>query len=159
LPPLRERKSDIHLMIDSFIRRYTQPGRGAVRVSGDALRVLENYSWPGNVRELRHTIQRLTVLNSGGVIRLEDIPSKLLESTMPAVEIQATNGNRPAVQTARDGRMMTWAEVEQNYLHDVLRVTHGNKKQAAEIMGIDRKTLSRMVERYRIDLEMLKGNS
>ncbi|HZS47314.1 MAG TPA: sigma-54 dependent transcriptional regulator [Blastocatellia bacterium] len=161
LPPLRDRQSDIHLMIESFIKRYTQPGRSRVRVSAEALRVLENYRWPGNVRELRHTIQRLTVLNSGGVIRLEDIPPRLLEGdgSEEVTEIPIANGSSPMLATTRNGKMLTWAEVEQNYLHQVLRETHGNKKQAAEIMGIDRKTLSRMVDRYQINLDLLKGNS
>jgi two-component system response regulator AtoC len=147
-------------MIQSFIRRYTSPDRPSVRVSPEAMHVLENYSWPGNVRELRHTIQWLTVLNSGGVIRLEDLPPRLVEETPESITPPVTNGSSPTtMSTTRGDRMLTLAEVENNYLRQVLDETKGNKKRAAEIMGIDRKTLSRMVDRHKIDMETIKTKS
>jgi len=157
LPPLRERREDIKLMIQSFINRYTQPGQPPVRVSPEAMRVLENYPWPGNVRELRHTIQRLTVLNSGGIIRLDDLPPKLrggVESN--GYHSTASASSHTPSLTDASGRLLTLAEVERRYLVQVLTETKGNKKRAAEIMGVDRKTLSRMVERHNVDVEKIK---
>lgn len=154
LPPLRERREDISLMIKSFIQRYSPPGTPPVKVSPDAMHVFESYPWPGNVRELRHTIQRLTVLNSAGVIRVPDLPPKIVSGVSEVREKPAAVSPAAA---APQGKLTTLAEVEHQYLIRVLKETRGNKKRAAEIMGVDRKTLSRMIERHSVDIGKIKA--
>lgn len=156
LPPLRDRREDISLMIKSFIQRYSPPGTPQVKVSLDAMRIFENYLWPGNVRELRHTIQRLTVLNSAGVIRVADLPPKIVSGAAEGQEKPQTAPSAPAA-VLPIGKLTTLSEVEHQYLVRVLKETRGNKKRAAEIMGVDRKTLSRMIGRHAVDVGKIKA--
>jgi DNA-binding NtrC family response regulator len=95
------------------------------------------------------------VLNSGGIIRLEDLPPRLSEVVGAAAPAK-TNGAAVSAPITRSGRLPTLAEVEHDYLVRVLQETRGNKKRAAEIMKVDRKTLSRMVERHKVDVEEIK---
>jgi DNA-binding NtrC family response regulator len=155
VPPLREREGDIDLMIGSFLAKFQPPDAPAIRVAPEALDRLRMYRWPGNVRELQHTIQRISVLNSGGVVRLEDLPEK----------IRAVNGQLEALigetaphspEAADESRWLTLDEIERRYVLKVLQYTGGNKSQAADILAVDRKTLARMVERHGLDVEQVK---
>ncbi|HWC75993.1 MAG TPA: sigma-54 dependent transcriptional regulator, partial [Blastocatellia bacterium] len=136
LPPLRERRDDIHAMTMSFLHQYNPKGR-SLSITKDAMLALEGYNWPGNIRELKHTMQRLAAL-SNGIIRLEDLPK----------EIVAT----PAVSSIMDqiipeGELPTLEQIEASYLLKVLNAVGGNKSRAAQVMGVDRKTLYRMIDR------------
>ena len=125
IPPLREREGDIPLLIRHFTANYAgEFGKPAPRFSDRALQVLKNYYWPGNVRELENVIQRLVVMSEGEFIDVPDLPS-LMRYT-------ALHGNR---------LNRTLVEVEAEHIRNVLNSVDGHKSKAAEILGIDRKTL------------------
>ncbi len=125
IPPLRERGDDIILLARHFVDKFAdEAGRGHLSFSDEALEGLRNYNWPGNVREIENVIQRLVVMTDGDVIDVTDLPSLMRFSAL-----------------CQRGFTRTLAEVESEYIHNVLESVGGNKTKAAEILGIDRKTL------------------
>lgn len=135
LPPLREKKEDIPLLIIHFLQKSSEENHKQISyISPEALDILTQYSWPGNVRELRHTIERAVVLSTQPIILPEDLPKKMLEE-VKGKEIQFPE------------ELLPLREVERRYVLKVLRETKGNKKKASEILGIDRTTLYRILEK------------
>lgn len=125
MPPLRERDNDVLLLAAHFAKKFAaELGRATPPFTDDALRVLTSYHWPGNVRELENVIQRVVVMAESNVIDVPDLPSAMRFSV-----------GREA------GLQRTLAEVEAEHIRNVLASVSGNKTQAAEILGIDRKTL------------------
>jgi two-component system response regulator AtoC len=177
LPPLRDRTGDIDLMISAFMARHSSPSGAPTRMAPEAVERLKAYRWPGNVRELRHTVQRLAG-EASGIIRVANLPERIrnahgdldeLFHEMPGQDVvgPAWMSFGDAKGTDGDGGMglgiggadRTWlplGEIERRYLVRVLYFTRGNKKRAAEILGVDRKTLSRMVERNAISVARIK---
>ncbi|MGQ9509775.1 MAG: sigma-54-dependent transcriptional regulator [Thermodesulfobacteriota bacterium] len=136
LPPLRERKEDIPILATHFLRRFAQENQKNIsHFSLEALEILTQYSWPGNVRELEHTIERAVILSNRPVILPEDLPKKIFE------EGKETGFKFPE-------ELLPLKEIEKRYVLKVLQETGGNKKKASEILGIDRTTLYRILERY-----------
>ncbi|HEX4566020.1 MAG TPA: sigma-54 dependent transcriptional regulator [Vicinamibacterales bacterium] len=142
LPPLRERRDDIPLLVTHFLRKYT-PAGDAASVTDGAMRLLSAWSWPGNVRELENTIERAVTLRRRGTITEEDLPESIRQG--------GTESARADPEAFFEG-LPTLDEVERRYLLHVLKAAGGNRKQAAEILGINRRTLYRMAERYKLDL-------
>lgn len=136
LPPLRERREDVRSMALAFLSQYSLHGR-RLSITKDAMLALERYAWPGNVRELKHLMQRLAALSSG-VIRLEDLPAEIVSTPRVA---SVMNDVIP------EGDLPTLDQLESSYLLRVLSAVGGNKSRAAQVMGVDRKTLYRMIER------------
>jgi len=125
LPPLRERGDDILLLANHFVGRFAgEFGKPAPSFSDAALEAMKKYDWPGNVRELENVVQRLIVMCEGDAIDVSDLPSLM----------------RFAVSHAQ-GLDRTLAEIEAEYIKNVVASVKGNKSQAARILGIDRKTL------------------
>jgi len=126
LPPLRERVEDIPLLINHFNAKFSKDmGKKPLRISASVLDVLQAYAWPGNVRELENFIHRLAIMKDT-TVAMDDLPDTM----------KMTGPQRPD-----DGAMLTLAEVEKQYIQRVLESTGQNKTKAAEILGIDRKTL------------------
>jgi len=140
MPPLRERRADIPLLIDTFLRRASARAGRERRLSADALEALLNYSWPGNVRELENTIERAVLLGPGLVIDSSDLP-------------QGLRGRESPAEPSLFEGLPTLDELERRYLSHVLAEVGGNRTRAAEVMGIDRRTLYRMAERFGLDLK------
>jgi transcriptional regulator with PAS, ATPase and Fis domain len=140
LPPLRERPTDIPLLVDHFLSKYAaREKRSDAGAAPAAMALLSRYGWPGNVRELENVIERALALSKDGVILPSDLPPELTQA----------HGSQLAVATPggiADDRP-TLAELERRYIELILRETGGNKKRAAEILGIDRRTLYRTLER------------
>ena len=134
LPSLRERKEDIPLLIEHFLKQCRVTGQKAKTVSSEAMSSLVDYLWPGNVRELANTIERLLILTSGDVISLEDLP--------PNIRFPSGLTGGPA----------SLVEMERLHLIRVLDHTGGKKMQAARLLGIDLKTLNSKIKRYNISL-------
>lgn len=133
LPPLRERKEDIPLLVEAFLRRCAESGRKVVMgMTEPALAILIDYQWPGNVRELENVIERAVTLTRGEKIGPEDFPPS----------IQGARGDRCVIDEAAE-RTLPLSEVEKEYILRILEKTGGNKYQAAHVLGIDRKTLYR----------------
>jgi DNA-binding NtrC family response regulator len=141
LPALRERKDDITLLANHFLRKYEKPlGRSPMRFSKGAMRLLMNYRWPGNVRELENTIERAAILAETDVIHTHDLPEKLHDAA-------------PAGGDESDTPGTTLEELEREHLRRVLNQVKGDKVKAAQILGIHLSTLYRKVQRYRLDNE------
>jgi DNA-binding NtrC family response regulator len=131
IPPLRERGDDIILLAHHLATRFAaELGRSPLRFSDKALQSLRNYNWPGNVRELENVIQRLVVMTDGDLIEVPDLPSLMRFSAL-----------------RKTGFTRTLAVVEAEYISNILSEVDGNKTRAAEILGIDRKTLRQKLKK------------
>lgn len=140
LPPLRDRREDIPLLATHFLRKYAEENNKRIsHVSIEAVTLLEEYTWPGNVRELENVIERAVALTANPVLLPEDLPSKLRESLGDP-------------KGARLTRPLTLREVERRHIERVLKEAKGNKKLAAQLLGINRRTLYRIAKRYGLDL-------
>ena len=135
LPALRERPDDVPILVESFLSRFPRADGSRAILTPRALAKLAAYPWPGNVRELEHLVERLVLTAPGRRIDAEDLPADL----QPAAATFAS-------QAFAD--LPTLDELEKRYLQHVVTVLNGNKKRAAETMGIDRRTLYRMAERF-----------
>jgi DNA-binding NtrC family response regulator len=136
LPPLRERKEDIPLLVEAFLRRCAESRRKEVKgMTESALALLIDYQWPGNVRELENVIERAVTLTLHDKIVPEDFPPT----------IQGARGDRRVIDEAVE-RIRSLGEVEQEYILRIMEKTGGNKYQAAQALGIDRKTLYRKLD-------------
>jgi len=122
MPPLRERREDIPLLIDG-------------EIDDEALAILQSYSWPGNIRELRNVAERATILE--GRITATSLPESLRDA--------------PAVLEAASREQWTLDQLEERYIREVLRTTKSNYSRAAGILGINRKTLLEKRKKYGID--------
>jgi len=137
LPPLRERRSDIPLLVGHFLRRTAlELGRPTCAITKEAMATLISHDWPGNVRELQNTLARAVVLSRGSTITSEDI------SVVGAYSEQVT----PAAEDR------SLSEVQKRHVQRVLDETRGNKSEAARILGISRPRLDRMVARWKLEV-------
>jgi len=135
VPPLRARRGDIPLLVRHFAEKFaSELGKTIPRFSEKAMAALQNYAWPGNARELENAIQRIVVMSDDQTIEVPDLPSFARFSAL-----RTTGVNR------------TLAEVEAGHIRNVLANAGGNKTQAAEILGIDRKTLRKKIAQYGLE--------
>jgi len=139
LPPLVQRKGDIGLLAHHFLGRYAaQNHKPITRISNDALRLLEAYPWPGNVRELENIIERATLFETTPEITTDSLPSSLTEPPIRSEE-------KPLSEDAG-----SLEQLSRRHISKVLESTKGNKTQAARLLGIDRSTLWRIMNRLKI---------
>ncbi|HEU5092594.1 MAG TPA: sigma-54 dependent transcriptional regulator [Nitrospira sp.] len=133
LPPLRERREDIPLLVEAFLKKCGEVRGKEVKGVGEAaLAMLMDYAWPGNVRELENVIERAVTLTRGEKISSDDLPAA----------VQGARGDRRVLDEAAE-RTLPLHELEKEYIKKVLEKTGGKKYQAAHALGIDRKTLYR----------------
>ena len=133
LPPLRERREDIPLLVDAFLKKCGEArGKEMKGVSESALAMLMDYAWPGNVRELENVIERAVTLSLGERISPDDLPPS----------VQGARGDRRVLDEAAE-KTLPLHEIEKEYIKKILEKMGGNKYQAAHALGIDRKTLYR----------------
>jgi DNA-binding NtrC family response regulator len=146
VPPLRERRTDVPLLAELFLRAAgAKAGRARLRFSAEALKLLVAYGWPGNVRELESFVEYAALHARGSEVVPEDLPPKLNADQVRAASrapLEALFEDLPSLD-----------EVERRYLLHVLKAVGGNRTRAAEILGIDRRTLYRMAERFHINSE------
>jgi DNA-binding NtrC family response regulator len=141
LPPLKERKDDLPLLIQSFINEFnTRNQKSIAGVDHEAMRLLEQYSWPGNVRELRNVIERATILAGGPFIEPKHLPPILGDEPAPA--------SKQAPMALSAG--ITVEEAERRLIMMTLAHTRDNKTRAAEILGISLKTLHNKLNKLRL---------
>jgi DNA-binding NtrC family response regulator len=139
IPPLRKRPFDIPLLIEHFISRYAEAsGEPPLEVSAEALALLTAYSWPGNVRELENVIERAAAMARGAALLPDDLPDRLRSGAHVTSVLSQARENQ-----------MTLRQLEQTYVAETLRRAGGNKSRAAEMLGLDRKTLYRKIEECR----------
>jgi len=146
LPPLRDRKEDI-LPLAKHFAEHVYSLNPSVKFSSEALVLLERYPWPGNIRELENAVVRAAAM-CDGVIRPQDLPAQVrsYREENPKVSGQGTD----VLHEASEEEWTSLAEAEGGYVKRVLEHTGGNKQAAARLLGIDRKTLDRMIKRHQI---------
>ena len=143
LPPLRERKEDIVVLIHKFIKEIgEQNNKEDLDISKEALNILQRYEWKGNIRELKNTIENLVVLSRGNIIEKEDIPTYILESNI--------ENNLDEDYPLDLNKAITQLEV--NTIKKALDISNGNKSKAAKVLNIPRTTLYYKLEQYQIDV-------
>ncbi|OHB37538.1 MAG: sigma-54-dependent Fis family transcriptional regulator [Planctomycetes bacterium GWA2_39_15] len=137
LPPLRERKEDIPLLIDVFLREFLQTHNKTISyISPEARKILCNYPWPGNVRELKNCIESMVVVGTKNTLDIEDIPEHILQRS----------DKTPASPSLLGG--ITMEEAERELIKNTLATVGGNREEAAKMLGIGERTLYRKLDRY-----------
>src|SRR5439155_13533364 len=145
LPALRDRKEDIPLLSSYFLKLFTEKTGKTVRLASDALEAMKHYCWPGNVRELKNMLERAMTFNDTGVIQLEE-----LEFGEPGNGAPIEPSPGPSTRPLPGGEASLDA-MERQHIIKILKETGGNKKKAAEILGIERRTLYNKAKRLGID--------
>ena len=144
VPPLRERKQDIPPLVSTFVKRFAQKlGKAEPEITPEAFEKLLDYAWPGNVRELQNAIEYAVVLARQNLITVKELPS---EVQLPAV-LQKTERGEP-----QSTKPQSLNEMERQAILQALAQTHGNKKRAAQLLGIQRPTLYNKMKRFGIQL-------
>jgi len=138
LPPLRERKSDIPVLVQSFLEKFADPGRPAPTLAEDAMTRLTAYDWPGNVRELENAIERAVALGSGPILHSGDLPSNL--------QYARAAGNTDSMPA--NDELVPLEELERRAILRALRESGGDKLMAARLLGIGKTTLYRKLKQY-----------
>ena len=142
IPPLRERKEDIPPLVATFLKRFaTELGKPEPEIAPEAFQKLMDYAWPGNVRELQNAMEYAVVLARKDKISVKELPA---EVQLPAALQQSERNTNGGVQNLDD--------LERNAIIQALAQCHGNKKKAAQVLGIQRPTLYNKMKRYAIEL-------
>ena len=140
IPPLRERKQDIPLLVGHFLERLARITGSNRAVSDEALRLMLNYDWPGNIREMENCLERASALSSGPVLHSADLPS--------ALQNAAAAGALPHPGAKR---ITAIAEIEKRAIMEALLQLNGDKLEAARQLGIGKTTLYRKLKEYRLE--------
>ncbi|HWR59305.1 MAG TPA: sigma-54 dependent transcriptional regulator [Thermodesulfovibrionales bacterium] len=141
IPPLRERKEDIHMLTNYFVKRFSAENKKTVkRVDDNAMSTIVRYGWPGNVRELRNVIERAVVLCPGEVITTAELPDKVRRSGVPADDRHDSSSLRLSV-----------SEYEKTLITNVYQTHNRNKEETAKALGVDLATLYRKLKKHGIE--------
>jgi transcriptional regulator with PAS, ATPase and Fis domain len=140
IPPLRERKDDIALLVNYFLAKYSMPGQSTKSISREALQRLEDYDYPGNTRELENIIERSLALCDSSEVKPHHLPSDLHRTL--AVHV-------PYIQESNPSKSL--GENEREYILSVLKSVDGNRTKASKVIGIDRVSLWRKLKKYEKD--------
>jgi two-component system response regulator HydG len=141
LPALRERREDIDLLIDHFLKEFmTSHGKKITVITPTARKALRQHSWPGNVRELKNVIESMVVIDTDGVLDVDDLTE----------DLQASSTSAPAEPEAVGASLVGKAleEIERHYITQTLKLTGGNREEAARLLGIGERTLYRKLKEY-----------
>ena len=143
LPPLRSRREDITLLTDYFMKQFAAShGKAVTSISPAARKALMSHSWPGNVRELKNSIESMVVVDSDGILDLDDLPEELAPAAPGSLEAGASGSSQLV------GRKLE--EIEKYYIAETLKLTAGNREEAAKLLGIGERTLYRKIKEYGI---------
>ena len=138
LPPLRDRREDIPLLMDAFIRDFNfMHGKRIGGITADARAVLSRYNWPGNVRELKNCIESMVVVSRHDMLDMDDIPGNIRSKELALAA--------PTVGTLAG---MSLEDAERELIRQTLALTRGNRQETAKILRIGERTLYRKLERY-----------
>lgn len=141
LPPLRDRMEDLPLLIDHFLATHARENkREPCLIQREALEAMLRYHWPGNVRELEHVLERALIMSHAGEITLADLPPAVLRADMQS-----------GMRRDADATLRTLDEMEREHILHVLKSVEWRRSQAAEVLGINRRTLYRKIRDYRIE--------
>ena len=145
IPPLRERKEDIPVLATHFMKHYSaEHGKKVTAIADPVWRLMREYSWPGNVRELRNFIETLVIFDTDGVLGVDDVPAdSKVHQGQPAA---AADGAAPAGMSLV-GKPL--ADVERYYVEEALRLTGGNREEAARMLGVGERTVYRKIQDWK----------
>jgi DNA-binding NtrC family response regulator len=150
LPPLRARRQDVPLLVDHFVQQLARRhGRDPIAIAPDAEVLLLSFEWPGNVRQLQNVLERAVVLAEQGVIGPEHLPDDVRRGV---AEPMAPRDGPDADTPAASADLLPLAEVERRHVLRVLEAVGGKRSAAADRLGISRRTLTRMLQRWQIDV-------
>jgi DNA-binding NtrC family response regulator len=135
VPALRDRPEDISLLVEHFAAQVAPAGRRPVKLTSDAMALLQRYRWPGNVRELRNIVERLSVLSPDGEVSAAEVALYLPASTPEGLDLG----------------LLSLDEVERRHILKVLQRCGGNRSRAARVLGVDPKTLYNKLKGYRFN--------
>jgi len=152
IPTLRERSDDIPLLIEHFVRIYSKRhGKQITGVSLAARKRLGAFAWPGNVRQLRNVVESMVVVDCDGTLDVDDLPLELEPEPSAAVDAAVAV---PADQAAAGGIAALVGkpleEIERIFISETLKLTGGNREQAAELLGIGERTLYRKIKEFQL---------
>jgi two-component system response regulator AtoC len=146
LPPLRARNNDVLLLADKFLEEFTAlTGKRITGISTPAAKKLLSYNWPGNVRELRNCMERAVALTQFDKITVDDLTDPVINYTI----------SNTVMVTDNPAELLTMEEIERRYMAHILSITGNNKTMAAKILDMDRKTLYRKLEKYKLDSDSI----
>lgn len=146
LPPLRARGRDVLLLGQHFLGKYAHLGEQTVsRFSSQAAQLLLQYDWPGNVRELENCIERAMALSRDEEVALDDLPRKVREFKSDRISIDGADD--------AEGELLTLEQIEARYIRRVMKAVEGNKSKAARILGLDRRSLYRRLDKYEVEAQ------
>jgi len=158
IPPLRDRKEDIPLLIEYFLKKHREVFKSrAVGVSDEAMKILTDYSWPGNVRELENTLVRAMILCGSDLIQPGDLPEELgREVVKEGLKLPADR--EELKQMKKEVRQKAKEEIEKRFIIEALRQGAGNVMRSAEMVGMDRRQFQNLLRKYGISRkDFLKG--
>jgi two-component system NtrC family response regulator len=147
LPPLRERREDIPLLVDHFIRKYQPERKAALPVKGvdqEVDRLIFEYSWPGNVRELENLIERVMILCPNDIIRVADLPRGFKDNVHNALHLEGI---------PKDAKLYeTLAMIERAMIERALKMADNVQTHAADMLGIGKSGLNQKIKKYNLDV-------
>jgi two-component system response regulator HydG len=138
IPPLRERREDIPLLVHYFVQKASEKYNKQIEgISPEAQQLLMSYSWPGNVRELKNAVENMVVLSPGNTLDIQSLPAEI----RPIAATESTSGMSNLVG-------ISLSQAEKELIRNTLKMTEGNREQAARILGIGERTLYRKIKEY-----------
>jgi DNA-binding NtrC family response regulator len=146
LPPLRDRREDIPLLIAHFLNRIHRAHPGRFSIHNDALHTMVEYDWPGNVRELENAVEHGVTMASGGEIQVGDLPTQLQQLALAVLHAAISAGKNQEAVPCKE--IVPLAVKERDAIFDAIRVTNGDKLEAARLLGIGKTTLYRKLKEY-----------
>jgi DNA-binding NtrC family response regulator len=149
LPPLRERKEDIPVLVDNFLKTLPKP----VEISSIALQMLMAYSWPGNIRELKNVIESAAVITEEGYIEPAQLPGKITGLFAQASSLESTDLKLPT-SISLDDKLK---EIERSLIIEALTKTGGVQSRATELLGINQRSLWHRIKKLNIDVKGIKN--
>ena len=144
LPPLRQRAGDVELLIDHFLKRFREAGQPPLHLTREAMEALAAHTFPGNVRELENALRRAVALSSSGLVTIDCLPPEIAKAR-PGPEAR-----RPAVERGLLADRPTMDELQRRYLQLILEETRWNRRRAASVLDLDRRTIQRLIARYKL---------
>ncbi|HZT31780.1 MAG TPA: sigma-54 dependent transcriptional regulator [Bryobacteraceae bacterium] len=144
LPPLRERAGDVEILAGHFLRRFQEPGRPPAHLTREALEALRAYAFPGNIRELENALRRAVALSADGVIPVDCLPAEI---------VAAGHAGRPGAADAANQLITdrpSMDELQRRYLQFILDENGWNRRRAAAVLQLDRRTIQRLIARYQL---------
>ncbi len=155
IPPLRERREDIPLLAEHFLKKYASFKPGVeLSISDTAMKLLVNYDWPGNIRELENTIQQAIIFSNDGIITENLLPKEISENADAELFVPITKEELQELRKSRTEKIIN--ELDRKFLVKLLKMTKGNISKAAEISGYDRRQLQNLLNKHFIDANMFR---